>query len=295
MSSDLDVPLLPSAEQIRKRGFVTVRKGGFDQDQVREFLGRVADQVEVLEKESRELRMATGSRQGQGQLQSRAAAPAEAGDPYEAISKRFASMLENADREATAAVAEAKIEAARILEQARAEADRINLDAQARAEQARQQAGESLAQAHEEAQRILGGLSERRESMMTQMNEMRARLLNVADNLDVSLGDPVVAEFEAPPTEPEPPMGAAADAVRAEPDERRAEHEEPSAPASSTSADTTDEAGPTTPPEAGAASTGDDDLIDPRYEDLWASTDTAVELPDLASLDVNFDDEPGTG
>ncbi len=73
MSSDLDVPLLPSAEQIRKRGFVTVRKGGFDPDQVREFLGRVADQVEVLEKESRELRMATGSKQAQGQGQPTAA------------------------------------------------------------------------------------------------------------------------------------------------------------------------------------------------------------------------------
>ncbi len=289
MSSDLDVPLLPSADQIRKRGFVTVRKGGFDPDQVREFLGRVADQVEVLEKESRELRMATaGSRQAQGQVQPTAAVsktPAE--DPYDAISKRFAALLENADREATSVIAEAKIEAARILEQARAEADRINLDSQARAEEARQQAGEALAQAHEEAQRILGGLSERRESMMMQMNEMRSRLLTVADNLDVSLAPPDVAE-----------AGSTADAEvdrhdeQAEPPSARSAPSSPapSAPTASTPSAATPKPGPPKP----AASEGDD-LVDPRYEDLWASTDTAVDLPDLAALDVNFDDEPGSG
>jgi len=285
MSSDLDVPLLPSAEQIRKRGFVTVRKGGFDPDQVREFLGRVADQVEVLEKESRELRMATGSKQAQGQAT--AAAKTQAGDPYDAISKRFAALLENADREATSVIAEAKIEAARILEQARAEADRINLDSQARAEEARQQAGEALAQAHEEAQRILGGLSERRESMMMQMNEMRSRLLTVADNLDVSLAPPAVAE-----------ASTTADAEMEHHDERAEppsaqtapSSPEPSAPTATTPA----EAMPKPAPAKPAPGEGDD-LVDPRYEDLWASTDTAVDLPDLAALDVNFDDESGSG
>ena len=85
------------------------------QDQVREFLGRVADQVEVLEKESRELRMATGSKQATG------AAPGRRGEDAgrlirtTPISKRFAALLENADREATSVIAEAKIEAARIL------------------------------------------------------------------------------------------------------------------------------------------------------------------------------------
>jgi DivIVA domain-containing protein len=284
MSSDLDVPLLPSADQIRKRGFVTVRKGGFDPDQVREFLGRVADQVEVLEKESRELRMATA---GPRQAQPTAAVSKTSGDdPYEAISKRFAALLENADREATSVIAEAKIEAARILEQARAEADRINLDSQARAEEARQQAGEALAQAHEEAQRILGGLSERRESMMMQMNEMRSRLLTVADNLDVSLAAPAVveastsdAEMEHHDEQAEPPSAKTAPSGP-----------EPSAPTASTPAAATPK--PTSPRPAQSEA---DDIVDPRYEDLWASTDTAVDLPDLAALDVNFDDEPGSG
>ena len=211
----------------------------------------------------------------------------QAEDPYEAISKRFAALLENADREATSVIAEAKIEAARILEQARAEADRINLDSQARAEEARQQAGEALAQAHEEAQRILGGLSERRESMMMQMNEMRSRLLTVADNLDVSLAAPAVieasttadAEMEHHDEQAEPPSA-----------ETTPSSPEPSAPTASTPAAATPK-----PTPAKTAAGEADDLVDPRYEDLWTSTDTAVDLPDLAALDVNFDDEPGSG
>jgi hypothetical protein len=32
--------------------------------------------------------------------------------------------------------------------------------------------------------------------------------------------------------------------------------------------------------------------VDPRYEDLWGS-DNTVDIPDLAPLDVDFDDEGG--
>jgi len=45
--SELDLPLLPNADQIRRRMFATVRRG-FDPDQVREYLKQVADQVENL-------------------------------------------------------------------------------------------------------------------------------------------------------------------------------------------------------------------------------------------------------
>ena len=52
MTNDLDLPLLPSAEQIRRREFATVRRG-YDPDQVREYLQGVAGQVETLERELR--------------------------------------------------------------------------------------------------------------------------------------------------------------------------------------------------------------------------------------------------
>jgi hypothetical protein len=30
--------------------------------------------------------------------------------------------------------------------------------------------------------------------------------------------------------------------------------------------------------------------VDPRYEDLWVQKDDSIELPDLASIDLDFDD-----
>ena len=136
MTNDLDLPLLPSAEQIRRREFATVRRG-YDPDQVREYLQGVAGQVETLERELRGPRKETKA-QGSatpggppappvaaGQVMTPAtpvattpaptmpspAAPAQ--DPYEVIAKRFAGVLATADKEATAALAEAKAEADR--------------------------------------------------------------------------------------------------------------------------------------------------------------------------------------
>ena len=56
MSTRLDLPLLPSAEQIRRRMFARVRRG-FDPDQVRDYLLQIADQIETLEGEVREARL----------------------------------------------------------------------------------------------------------------------------------------------------------------------------------------------------------------------------------------------
>src|SRR5438105_14687998 len=58
MSTRLDLPLLPSAEQIRRRMFARVRRG-FDPDQVRDYLLQIADQIETLEGEVREARFAS--------------------------------------------------------------------------------------------------------------------------------------------------------------------------------------------------------------------------------------------
>ena len=29
--------------------------------------------------------------------------------------------------------------------------------------------------------------------------------------------------------------------------------------------------------------------VDPRYEDLWVSADSSIEIPDLSSMDLDFD------
>ena len=55
-ATELDLPLLPSAEQIRRREFATIRRG-YDPEQVRDYLGQVAAQVETLERQLREARL----------------------------------------------------------------------------------------------------------------------------------------------------------------------------------------------------------------------------------------------
>ena len=59
-TSDLDMPLLPSAEQIRRREFATVRRG-YDPQQVRAYLTSIATQVGTLEHELSQLRLEAGS------------------------------------------------------------------------------------------------------------------------------------------------------------------------------------------------------------------------------------------
>jgi DivIVA domain-containing protein len=242
-TSDLDMPLLPSAEQIRRREFATVRRG-YDPQQVRMYLASIAEQVETLERDLSQLRLEVGS--AMARPEPRPAQPAESGDdPYEALAKRFAGLIEIADQEAARTIDDARHEAATMLDDARGEADRIRVDAQARAEEARQQGADLLERARIESDRALAGLAERREGLLAQLREMRETLLTAADDLAGPLGD------DASPGE---------------------------APA----------AGSTGPAEAVTGVTGGVPAEAPD-EDLWMSSGS-VELPDLASLDLDFDE-----
>src|SRR5512133_2591632 len=114
--SDLDLPLLPSADQIRRRKFATVRRG-YDPDQVDDYLKQVAEQVEALETDLRDERLNVTRQRPAGpeapaeQAAERPAAmlapptaattsPESEEAAYERISKRFASVLKSADGEA---------------------------------------------------------------------------------------------------------------------------------------------------------------------------------------------------
>ncbi len=129
MSSDLDLPLLPSAEQIRRREFATVRRG-YDPDQVRDYLHHVSSQVETLEQELRETRMQTDTKASRadgdvhqdddtsaaasGHPSFVAAPEAMPGDDgYGRLAERFTEMIRAADEQSTKVVEEAQAEAAR--------------------------------------------------------------------------------------------------------------------------------------------------------------------------------------
>ena len=47
---------------------------------------------------------------------------------------------------------------------------------------------------------------------------------------------------------------------------------------------------PAAPTDDDAGEPPEDAPVDPRYEDLWVSADSAIEIPDLASIDLDFDD-----
>lgn len=267
--SDLDLPLLPSAEQIRRREFATIRRG-YDSDQVRDYLTAVAAQVENLEKQLRELRLkgvGTISALPQPEAtKTKEPVAAPVADPYEELGKRFAGLIGNADAEAHKILEEAKAEAAKMLQEARTETDRIKVDAQSRAEEARQAGKETLEKAKLEAQRMLAGLANRRENLVTQLQQMQSKLLTVAKDLEVSIEEPLLDS----PDEDEPEAAAAGP-------------ESDSHSGESQSGDKPDKG-------EGVRSESGPEVVDPRYEDLWVTSDT-VDLPDLASIELDFEDE----
>ena len=255
MATDIDVPFLPSAAQIRRREFASVRRG-YDPDQVRDYLAQVAEQIEILEQELRESKLRPeDGRTTEGQK--RAAAPAPSEDPYERLSKRLATLLETADTEAEGIVAEARADAARMLNEARSEADRIRVDAQARAEEARQQGTELLERAKQEADRVLLGLSERRETLVQHLQDMQTRLVGVAKELEVAIEDPDGIEA-AGSDDPEPVSEAAAPV------------------AAHTAPDVIEEPDPV-------------DGIDGLEGML---PDDGLDMPGIPSLELDFDDDP---
>jgi DivIVA domain-containing protein len=241
-ATELDLPLLPSAEQIRRREFATIRRG-YDPEQVRNYLGQVAAQVEALERQLREAKLEADSSQAPTVIpesEARPDAPPQP-DPYEELAGRLSELIRTADQQAERILSEANAEAGRQMAEARTEADRIRTDAQSRAEEARQQGDEVLQRARAEAERVLSSLSTRREHLVDQLQQMQSRLLGVAQELESALDD--------------------------------------------------DDDATATPPERAGAEPA---VMDPHYEDLWVSTETAaMNITDIPAMDIDFDADDG--
>jgi len=86
-ATNLDVPVLISAEQIRRREFVTIRRG-YDPDQVRAYLAQLADQIELM-------RVLLRDAQAEAQTVRRTTQPRQ--DPYQQLAARVASVIREAD------------------------------------------------------------------------------------------------------------------------------------------------------------------------------------------------------
>jgi DivIVA domain-containing protein len=271
MATDIDLPFQPSSAQIRRREFASVRRG-YDPDQVRDYLAQVAEQVENLEQDLRELKL----QPGKGSRSEGSARPSDSShpdDPYERLAKRLTTLLATADTEAEGILGEARADSARMIDEARSEADRIRVDAQARAEEARQQGNELLERAKQEADRVLLGLSERRETLVQHLQDMQTRLVGVAKELEVAIDDPEGAERSRS-------AGAEMQKAASEPGTSRVSASPP-APA-----DAEHRAEPQAPDMDDQPADGIDGLEGMLTED-------GIDMPGIPPLELDFDDDSG--
>lgn len=263
-ATELDVPVLFSSDQIRRREFVTIRRG-YDPHQVRDYLDQLADQVEVMASMLREARLEADA--ALRELDQPKV------DPYERFAKRVATVIREADEVAERVQVESRREAERMLEEARADADRIRNNAKAKDEQARETAERSLRLAKEHADRTLSGLSTRRNRLVGELAQMRDRLLGVASDLEATIVMPEIAEADIDEDSDVIDAGEAMDSV----------------------IDVTNDHEPSTPRGNvfGEPLEEHDVLDDPSYEELWEGTKVLdLEMPDIPRLDLFWGDEP---
>ena len=291
-TTNLDLPVLISAEQVRRREFVTIRRG-YDPDQVRGYLEQLADQIELM-------RVLLRDAQAEAQSALRTTAQPRR-DPYQQLGERVASVIREADQVAETIKTEAHRDAELVTRDARAEADRVRTDAQAKAEDARSQAETALRAAREEADRTIAGLSTRRDALVDQLASMQERLIGVARDLesamDVQVAIPDFASIKDLRLEPDElegsmqdqdtgPNGTAPSASAADPAETEAGAE--------ADLDTGSEASAVREPTIVVGEAGDDadddgpSILDPSNEELWEGSD-AMKL-DIPSLDLDWGD-----
>jgi DivIVA domain-containing protein len=286
-TTNLDLPVLISAEQIRRREFVTIRRG-YDPDQVRGYLEQLADQIELM-------RVLLRDAQAEAQTALRRTNEQPRRDPYQQLGERVASVIREADQVAETIKSEAHRDAELVTRDARAQADRIRTDAQSQAEGARSQAETAVRAAREEADRTIAGLSTRRDALMDQLASMQERLIGVARDLesamDVQVTIPDFASIKDLRV-----ASAERDGWTAGEHDPAGEDDPTDAPTAETEADleTGTEASAIREPAIVVGEAGDvadDDgptILDPSYDELWEGTD-AMQL-DIPALDLDWGD-----
>jgi DivIVA domain-containing protein len=284
----LDHPALASAEQIRRREFVTTRRG-YDPDQVRNYLEEIAEQVELMNAMVREARMDAEAALG--------AAAQPSVDPYERLAQRVSSLIREADETAERLRIEGRRDAERIMLEARTDAERIRTEAQTQAGRARAEADIALHRAKEQADRTISGLATRRQALVEQLAQMQERLLGVASDLEAAIEVPMDAtgpEGDDRPDGEDPSVASSEDGDLAAPGAATAGEAGAEA---IVDVRTPDDA---SPPHGEVRRIVADDILDglddPSYEELWDGTEAIqLEVPDIPPLDLSWGDEDGTG
>jgi DivIVA domain-containing protein len=176
--TEADLTQRIDAEHIRRRRFATSKRG-FDPDQVREYLERVAQTVDRLEREAREAR-------SEADAVLRGARTAR-DDAYAELANRVTNVLRTADVHSEETRRDAAEQAERTVGEARREAERIRQEAEGRAVASTQEAEETLRRAKQEAERMLAGLASRRDAILADLQTMRERLVGVVERLETTM------------------------------------------------------------------------------------------------------------
>ena len=260
-STELDLPLLPSAEQIRRREFATIRRG-YDPEQVRDYLQQVAAQVETLERPAPRgpppARAAPPTvipdRTGRGRADARGRTGHAEPDAYEQLADRLAELIRAADGQAEQIVSEAKGEATR------------SLDGRARRPTA-------SAPTPSRAPRRRGSRGTRSSSRRGRRPSACSRPFRHDASISSCSCNRCSPGCSGSPRSWRRRSG------------RRPVRTAPHRP----------RPGPRAGPDPGGERSGDDDLLDPRYEDLWVSSDpSSLNVADIPALDIDFDEDNGS-
>jgi len=177
----LNLALSTSPERIREPKFNTVKRG-YEPAQVLEYLSKIADRMQVLESQVKEL----GSQleRANQERDEAVAAAASAPDSYEQVTSRVADLMVGLDRDVARLRTEAEADAAKIREEAQTEAQRIRSEAGEMNALARQR----LAEAEEEASLATSGMVAQQESVREELRAASNRVLQVIGELEASIG-----------------------------------------------------------------------------------------------------------
>jgi DivIVA domain-containing protein len=174
----LNLALSTTPERIREPKFNTVKRG-YDPSQVLEYLSKIADRMEVLESQVKEL----GSQLERANQERDEATTASAPDSYEQVTSRVAELMVGLDRDVARLRSEAEADAVKIREEARAEAQRVQSEAGEMNALARQ----TLADAEEEAGLATSRMVARQESVREELRAASNRVIQVIAELEASM------------------------------------------------------------------------------------------------------------
>ena len=176
----LNLALSTSSERIREPKFNTVKRG-YEPAQVLEYLSKIADRMQALESQVKEL----GSQleMANQERDEAVAVVSSAPDSYEQVTSRVADLMVGLDRDVARLRSEAEADAARIREEAQTEAERIQAEAGEMNALARQR----LADAEEEAGLATSRMVARQEAVREELRATSNRVLQVIGELEASI------------------------------------------------------------------------------------------------------------